>query len=54
MFTRKHYKAFADILRETHANSETITEIAKYFKQDNDRFNKDKFYEACGIAYKGQ
>lgn len=62
MFTRKHYKAIAEIIEDT-TNEEVSTgvtypkidkrslvfKLADYFEQDNPRFDRDKFMAACGI-----
>ena len=54
MFTRKHYKAIAEILAQHKVNSEVVADFAGYFAADNERFNKQQFYNACGLEYKGQ
>lgn len=59
--TRKHYKAIAKIVKESSertfdenykqsyviSRNTLIDELCIIFKQDNARFNKDKFVEAC-------
>jgi len=63
MFTRQHYKAIAEIVRETsdvydHPNliyfeaipTKTFADkLADYFAADNPRFDRDQFLIACGI-----
>jgi hypothetical protein len=57
--TKKHYEAIAKALKthkphENWLNKHTqyelmVCDLAAYFAQDNPRFDKYKFYEACGI-----
>ena len=61
--TKKHYQAIADIV-STHlysmdeeievegrlATVELTYKLAKYFKQDNPRFDRERFLGACGIT----
>lgn len=57
MLTRKHFKAIAEILKEVEENGinlskkNTLTEVAEkvadYFANENPRFNRTKFLEAC-------
>ena len=70
MFTRKHYRAIAEILDsfgrqpvdgdiDTYQNDHEefhflVKQFAGYFAADNERFNKQQFYNACGLEYKGQ
>lgn len=54
MFTRKHYQAIANILAQHKVDSEVVVDFAKYFATDNERFNKQRFYDAAGIGYKGK
>jgi len=63
MFTKKHYKAIAEIIREEyHGNNGpdgTTTEqyvcrniasgLAGYFATDNPLFDRKKFMIACGL-----
>ena len=55
MFTRKHYKVFAEIIESNRGDGVEYTldqiasELADYFEQDNPRFDRDKFIKACGI-----
>jgi hypothetical protein len=60
MFTRQHYKAIAAIINDNGANcGEKVSgrQVAKwislalsdYFADDNERFNRQKFLDACGI-----
>lgn len=56
--TKKHFEAIARIIREVKQGVETqggvdavndITEkLSTFFKQDNPRFDKNRFEEACG------
>jgi hypothetical protein len=53
--TRKDYQAFADILwsiryavtPEIHEH--LVDEMAKVFKTDNERFDFNRFAQACGL-----
>jgi len=56
MFTKKHYKAIAGILRDVAYSTEEpcqldtircITEdLSAYFKSDNPNFDRSRFFEA--------
>lgn len=58
--SRKHYVAVAAILAGERALSTTDAErrrldnitrsLADVFKRDNGRFDRSRFYDACGIA----
>jgi hypothetical protein len=57
--TRKDYQAVARVIRFNYENSddqaksnirEIARELADHFKTDNSRFDRQKFYEACGIS----
>lgn len=52
--SRKHYKAIADIMNRysllhpvEFTIDDCIADLATYFKQDNPRFDKQRFYDAC-------
>lgn len=45
--TKKHFQAIADILRDHDAKPELKSELARYFKSLNPRFNRDRFLQAC-------
>lgn len=64
MFTRKHYRAFADMVKN---NSQEFTglnglitvnmvrtrfcnDLADYFAADNPQFDRERFLTACGIG----
>ena len=56
--TKKDYIKIATVLK-SYGNANTkinklvaklVDEMATTLKQDNPRFNRDKFYKACGIA----
>lgn len=61
MFTRKHYKAMAEIIRRNTRTmdldqfgtldyiraEDLIDEVSDMFREDNSRFDKDRFVEAC-------
>ena len=53
MFTRKHYRAIAEIIKETAnkayqiTHTKTLTEkLADFFAADNPNFNREKFIAA--------
>lgn len=60
--TRKHYRAIAKIIKQEYvfdddaaavysrpAIADIADRLADYFKQDNSRFDRQKFLDACGI-----
>ena len=59
MFTKKHYKAIAEIVVRARKNPNLATvdghcrqiasDLANYFATDNPRFDRDKFLSACGL-----
>ena len=60
MFTQKHYIALADILNRTAEGDDGVItkgnccaviagRLCKLFKEDNPKFNENKFLEACGF-----
>lgn len=55
--TRKDYKKFAELIKDYKADrgesillSALVADLGYIFKQDNDRFDYDKFFKACGLA----
>lgn len=63
MFTRKHYKAIAEIIKKRlNLNQgtrhtprflyadEVADDLADYFAGDNPRFDRERFLTACGIG----
>ena len=58
MMTRKDYIATADILETLVATAEgdalsavldAVDEFAEMFKKDNERFDRTRFLNACGV-----
>lgn len=59
MFTRQHYKAIAEIVKQNEGTVNNIMvyikrqrlcdDLADYFAADNPRFDREKFLEACGL-----
>ena len=59
MFTKQHFEAIADIIKsaQTKYRGCTANELYNYIAEDfadylegqNERFNRDKFYQACGL-----
>ena len=55
--SRKHYRAVAEILKNYSEDypidsvgfKSMVTEFADMFLADNDRFDRNKFLEACGV-----
>ena len=61
MLTKKDYKAIAEIIKiyrpdesgndydngRNHGVTDVAYSLANYFQQDNPRFNRQKFIEAC-------
>ena len=54
MFTRQHYKAIAEIIKSNRGDGveytldQVASKLADFFAGDNQRFNRNKFMEACG------
>lgn len=47
--TRKHYELIAAIIRSQSTIQDIAEELAFRFKEENTRFDIDKFLEACGF-----
>ena len=57
MMTKKHYKQIAEAIKKNSLNTQThggvlykflfMDDIMAMFKEDNPRFDEDKFFEAC-------
>lgn len=51
--SRKHFKAFADAIAKAIASREAKAEFCEIFCRiaikTNPRFDRAKFYEACGL-----
>lgn len=41
--SKKHYIAIAKILMRNHASDNMINDFCEYFKNDNFKFNSEKF-----------
>lgn len=54
MFQRRHYEKFAREIREAIMEDEDKATIANFlvnvFKDDNERFNRERFLDACGFG----
>ena len=46
MFTRQHYKAVAEMIRVAVDKDELVDKLCVWFKEDNGRFQEDKFRDA--------
>ena len=44
--SKKHYVAFAEILKISGANDVTVKLLADYFAEDNSRFDRERFSAA--------
>lgn len=51
MLTKKHYRDIAIILKtsieDEKVRAKVVDHMARYFKQDNPRFDRDRFEDAC-------
>lgn len=63
MFTQRHFEAIAEVIN-AELNTEqsqvgkravrnTAIRLAGLFRQHNERFNREKFYAACGLNAEG-
>lgn len=59
--TKKHYEAIAKILHQSvqydfegdyGLTTKVVNELADYFEQENPKFNRERFLQACGIEPK--
>ncbi len=54
MMTRKHYVMLARVIERNAANSFDVFmlahDLANELKNDNPRFDRAKFLEACGVS----
>lgn len=54
--TRKHFKQAAELISKISSpieRAKAAQQHAQLFSQQNERFNKDKFFEACGVPKGG-
>ena len=49
MLTRKDFKELAGIMREHKADGVMIRDIADFCYNSNSRFDRARFYDACGL-----
>ncbi len=47
--SRKHFKLLAQILKEHNADPVLIRDMAQFCYNQNNRFDRGRFYEACGL-----
>lgn len=51
-YTRRHFKDIAGLISQINPKAKRKEEAEKYckmFKADNDRFDRGKFLQACGL-----
>jgi hypothetical protein len=55
MFTKQHFEALAKLIKTSDAKTkfEIAQDMAKLFSEDNERFNVQKFFKACGLTVGG-
>lgn len=63
MFTQRHFEAIAKVIAkelewfQNHSERRAITIVARSladeFARDNERFDRQKFYAACGLNVEG-
>jgi len=58
MFTKQHYEQVAQVIKNTRdkyaglapiIQDELAIKLADVFEKDNPRFDRDRFYLACGV-----
>ena len=51
IFTKQHFIAIAKLSKESDAKTkyEFIQDLAKFFSEDNPRFDSKKFFKASGL-----
>ena len=47
MFTRRHYKAIAKIIKTSSTHDNLIVGLINFFCDDNPKFDRKRFLEAC-------
>ena len=50
MMTRQHYIKVAKIVKEATTRAKFAEELAEMFTADNPRFDRERFYIACGVC----
>jgi len=53
MLTRKHFRKIAKMLKNWEVCPAFIQDMAHLLEEENPRFDRLKFLEACGIELKG-
>lgn len=48
VLSKKHYELVAKILSENSSHFDIVRAFAKYFEEDNKKFNKQRFFKAVG------
>ena len=47
--TKKHFKAIAEIIKYSEDKQDIMIKLANYFAQENPRFDRERFVDACLI-----
>jgi hypothetical protein len=47
--TRKHFEQIASILNGHAADEQLIRDMARMCASENERFDRERFYIACGL-----
>ena len=52
--SRKHYRKIAEIIRVfgVYGTPAIVDKLSQYFAEDNPRFDKERFIDACGYTRK--
>lgn len=50
MMTKRHFKAMAEILKNSQDKKEIINKIAVFCREENPNFNGYTFKKACGLS----
>ena len=50
MFTKKHHKAIAEVIRLSNNTYQIVRGLSEFFKEDNKKFNTDEFLSNCGAS----
>lgn len=48
MFQKRHYETLSQKIGQANSIEELVWILAEYFGQDNERFDSDRWFLACG------